>query len=670
MTSPAATGSRARAFVTRVWPLLALAGLTVGIVVWARYTIFPAYSWNRDEPVYAWHASVLRSGALAAPDGFAPEFFRPWLSAARDGELFSQYTMGWPLVLVAGELAFGSPTAALAFGAVLAVLGTYAFARELTGDRGLALTAGMLMALSPIIPIQGGVYLGYLFTLGLGLLFATLALAGVRRVSPTRLVGAGLLLGWIFLTRPFDGVLWGAAVAGYLAWSNRRAWARLRRPAFWSAAGALPVVALTVWCNRRLTGRFTEFPITVADPLDKFGFGERRIMPGLDTVDYGIVFALKGTAKNGAVLPLFLAGAYVGLAVALLGLWRRRRDPTTVALAALIAIFPLGYFAFWGTTVSSYTSRISGPIYFVPLYAPLCILMASVVVDVFRRHRRAGAGLAAVLILSGLPFAIDRLAVSRAISEAQRPWRAAAEAIESFDDPSLVFVGESGRYLLFLDPYSANAPDLGGRVLYATDRGGHNLELIERYPERAVYREEASLHADDLGPREHPNTPKVRLTPLSVVHGEAVTLEARVENTSGEPAVVAVLEIDGRRERLVVATDSQRGDLYTLRWTLIRDTPRPSSSGPSSSGTTDLDAERDNVRTLGKEFGSVTVRVGFGGSAEDVVASSRQVLAYRIVGSTVQVLVPARAARLVDINGLDRWRPTFELAELAVEASP
>ena len=39
---------------------------------------------------------------LTPPDGGFPASFHPWLSGARDGVFFSQYTLGWPLVLFVG----------------------------------------------------------------------------------------------------------------------------------------------------------------------------------------------------------------------------------------------------------------------------------------------------------------------------------------------------------------------------------------------------------------------------------------------------------------------------------------------------------------------------------------------------------------------------------------
>ena len=84
------------------------------------------------------------------------------------------------------------------------------------------------------------------------------------------------------------------------------------------------------------------------------------------------------------------------MVVAAVGLWLRRRDraPRPPAIGA---VFPVGYFAFWGMHISSLTAKLSGPIYYIPLYAPLSILMAAAVVGAWRRRRALGVALAALL---------------------------------------------------------------------------------------------------------------------------------------------------------------------------------------------------------------------------------------------------------------------------------
>ncbi len=101
------------AWLRRHWPLLALAAGAVAVALLSRYLIYPAFSWNRDEATYLWQVDGLRVGRIFTTDGNAPLFFWPWLTGLRDGGFFSQYTVGWPLVLLAFDEVLGSPVLAL-----------------------------------------------------------------------------------------------------------------------------------------------------------------------------------------------------------------------------------------------------------------------------------------------------------------------------------------------------------------------------------------------------------------------------------------------------------------------------------------------------------------------------------------------------------------------------
>ena len=636
------------------WPLLALAALVAVLTVVARHLLFPAFSWNRDEPVYLWHMEVLRSGQLTSTDGGFPQFFRPWLSGAEDGVLFSQYTLGWPLALAAAATLLGTPSAALPIGAVLTVVGTYALARELTRDHKLSLVAAGVMAACPIVAIQGGTFLGYLFTTGLGLLFAASVLSGVRRSRPLRVVVAGALLGWIFLTRPFDAVLWGLAVVGYVAVTQRREWRRLVRSAVWLAAGLLPLVAAGLAYNAYVTGGPLEFPVTAVDPLDKYGFGRRRLMPSLGTLDYDIKEAAYGSAKNAFWLPMFLAGTYLGVLVALWGLWLRRRDRAAIALLAIAAVFPLGYFPFWGTSLSSSFAKYTGPFYFLPLYPPLSILIATALLAAWQRRRALGVALVAVLVLATVPLALDRFALVRRQSEAQLPWKEAAAAI---DGPALVFLAEDEPYLMSINPYASNYPDLEGEVLYATDRGAANLDLIEAMPDRRPVRQQASVSLFDLSPRPHPLELDVSVTTLEVLRGDEVALDVRATNTTASPTVLASLVVGGEvEERRTLSTSSERGDTHETSWVV-----RVPRADTSADGAVSLPDSR---------LGRISVVIGFGrdvrSAREHPVA--RQTFPYRIEGGTAELLLPAELDRNVWRTAGTDWARSLELPELDVQA--
>jgi hypothetical protein len=625
------------------WPAAVLAVVAALVALWARHRLFPAYSWNRDEPVYLWHVEILRSGQLTVGDGGHPELFHPWLSAHRDGTLFTQYTLGWPLVLLAFAVVTGSAANALLVGAALAVVGTYALGIELWRDRRRATLAGALMVASPILPIQGGAYLSYLFTLGLGLLFGVALLAGIRRRQRWRLVVAGALLGWIFLTRPYDAVLWGAAFAGYALLRDRARWKALVGPLVVCGLAALPLVALTLAYNQHVTGGWLTFPITVADPMDTFGFGPKRLMPTFEVVDYTVGKALRGTAKNAFFLPWFLVGSYVGLLAAAVGLWRARREPTTLALVLIGAVFPAGYFVFWGNHLSSLAARISGPIYFVPLYAPICLLIASVVLAWWTTRRRLAVALVAALVIGTVPAALSRFDVNRDVSLAQAPWR---ESVADLADPSLVFVADTAPYLLYLNPFSANTPTLDGRIVYATADSPSMLDLIASMPDRTPYLQRASLPAQETGPREDPNPLAVSLTPVEVRRGSALTLAVALDPTADDGVAsihVQAGELDTTRTVAAGAGGSE--DRFVLS---------PAGDGPASGL-----AER----------GAIRVTVGYGATEAEAARSPRllQEIQYRVVDGTIEALLPLTQLRNVLVGTQRQWRHDTGPSELHVD---
>lgn len=615
------------------WPAAALAVLAALVALWARHELFPAYSWNRDEPVYLWHVEALRGGRLAPTDGGYPSLFQPWLSARGEGVIFTQYTLGWPLVLLAAEVVTGSAGAALLIGAALAVIGTYTFGLEVLGDRRIATAGAALMVASPILAVQGGVYLSYLFTLGLGLIAGALMLSGIRLERASRLIAAGGLIGWIFLTRPYDALLWGAAFAAFAVIRHRDRTADAAKAVAATAASALPLVVAALAYNRYVTGSWLQFPITAADPMDTFGFGNKRLMPTFEIVDYDLAKAVKATAKNAFLLPWFLAGTYVGLAAALLGLWRRRRQQATIALLLVCLVFPAGYFVFWGNHLSSMAARISGPIYFIPLYAPICLLMASVLVDLWARRRVAALALLAALVVATVPAAVTRFQVNREISTEQAAWR---DSVEGIEGEALVFVADTAPYLLYLNPFSSNGPDLDDRILYASDSGPEMLDLIAEMPARRPYLQQGSVAAQDIGPRENPPALDVSLRSIEVRRGPNLTLEVSV---SGMPA---------RSQGRLVLTSGAETHVVDL-------TPRDEVI------EIDLVKLERSDGLLVADRGTITITLDAGGP------TARLDLFYRMVDGEIEVLLPAASYRFVAVERGYDWRRTTSLDELRVE---
>ncbi|HVF33553.1 MAG TPA: hypothetical protein VM933_11010 [Acidimicrobiales bacterium] len=615
---------------------LALGGLVVLAVAASALVgalVFPAFSWNRDEPVYLWQVELLRSGHLVGSDGGEPGFFRPWLTAAVDGTLVSQYTLGWPLVLLGATVVFSTSRPAVAFGTVLAVVGVYAFATVAFGDRRTSLVAAGLFLACPVVLVQSGTFLGYLFTLGVGLLFLAALVHGVRTARPPLLVAAGVLVGWVFLTRPLDAVLWALAGAVSVAVEHRRSWRALVPAAGWVVIGAVPLAVLALAYNARVTGDPTTFPITAADPLDTLGFGLRRIMPANLPVDFGLVQALKGSGRNGLNVPVFLVGGVLGLVAAGAGLWLRRRDPGAWLAVAVAAVFPLGYFPFWGIFLSAAYAEYSGPYYYLPVFAPLCLLAAVALVRLFEQRRILGLAACAALAVVDVPLAAWHLDRNRDISVAQEPWRDSTDALAG---DVLVFVADSGPYLLFSNPYATNGAHLDDRVLFAADRGARNLDLIERRPTRTPYLQRSSKPTWRLLEYDRPVEPTITLTPIEVVRSSAIGIRATIIDTEGAAAVSATLDDGTDVVGRSIAGPSRRGIEHTVEWTAgvapLTDAPAPF-----------------DLSLGGDRLGELTVTVGFGASPEEAAADPRlrHVVGYRRVGGEIEVLTPGWWERLV-----------------------
>ena len=339
------------------------------------------------------------------------------------------------------------------------------------------------------------------------------------------------------------------------------------------------------------------------------------------------------------------------MVVALVGLWLRRRQRSTLALLGLIAVFPVGYSVFWGIRLSSFYAFLSAPLYFLPAYVPFCILIATVIVAAWRRRRVVAVVLAAALVAVTVPFLVSRLDSNHAISESQAPWRDAADALR---DDSLVFVGSSGNFLMHLNPFSRNTPTLDGRVLYATDHPDEMLDLIAAYPDRRPYLELTSdPELADAFHHPYPDVPRISMVPLSVVRGREVSVRAHVTATKPGP-LVASLRVGDVRDTRVLATDARPGRVYETEW-------RVGDPSAAPAGAT--------VLPLAPGAGRIRVQVASPDSVDAPFARRHMVqrYSYRTVDGGVEVLNPPRKIVVGREDGERRSREAVALPGYEVD---
>jgi hypothetical protein len=649
-------GATPPSWIRRWWPLLTMIAIAMAMSVVVRRTIYPAFSWNRDEVTYLWQVSVLRGHHLFGADGGFPNFFQPWLTGANEHGFFSQYTIGWPAVMLVADVLFDNSAVAILVGVVALVAGTYAITRELTRDHTLALITTALVVVCPFFVVQSGVYLGYLFSTGVGLLFGASLLSGLRRDDWRRLVLAGALLGVILLTRPFDAVLWAAVFAIYAviaAFGREEAgrWRVLVRGALITGLVFLPFVVLTLAYNRAVTGSFTQFPFTAKEPLDTFGFGERRLLPHTPITSFSGTESVRGELRNAFYFPQFLVGAWLGVAVAIVGLWMRRRQRSTFAILGLLAVFPVGYSMFWGIRLSSYYAFLSAPLYFLPAYVPCCILIGTVILAVWRARRAWSIALCAALLVVTAPFLVSRLRSNHALSQSQEPWRTAAESIHR---DSLVFVASADHYLLHLNPFSRNTPVLDGLVLYATDQPTDMLDLIAAHPGRQPLLEVTSNpKLADAFHHPNPEVPDVTLVPLSVLRGRQFLVTARY-TAPHAGALVASLRVGATSVTRTLADDATPGAVYETSWRV----------GDAAAGAADA-----AVVPLPAPKGRFEVRVAMPADVAAPFAARHQLQrwSYRTVDGVTEVLNPSRRLVMRHVDGELVSREVLRFSNYAVE---
>ena len=85
---------------------------------------------------------------------------------------------------------------------------------------------------------------------------------------------------------------------------------------------------------------------------------------------------------------------------------------------------------------------------------------------------------------------------------------------------------------MFLNPYSANRGRLNGSALYAVDRGEQNFRLMDAYPGRTPYIQRTSVPPIGEVPNDHPQTPRITLTPIRVKSRARVGLRTRPSTAS------------------------------------------------------------------------------------------------------------------------------------------
>jgi hypothetical protein len=414
-----------------------------------------------------------------------------------------------------------------------------------SGERRVGVVAAIAFALSPFFIIQSGTYLPYVFQLLLELTFTTLLLSG-RRGSRARLITAGFVAAIAFWARPFDTAIFALPFVVLVGWELRGDLRLLGARAVTVFAGASPVLVLELVANAVTTGSPLRLPFTATGRLDTFGFGPRGVFTDL-TVPFTFKNGLQGLGSSVWWMPSWTFGGVILIGLALYGLWRRRDRPALRATAALAALVPLAYLAFWGAYAVTHLWRGAqtlGPFYEFPVIVPIVVLGACGIAHAYDHLPRKRSLL---LVATAAMVAWTAVALPPKIDENRdvtNDYRATQRVVRDLRlQNAILFLPLRGN-LGFLSPapFLENDPSLDQSVLYAEDRAGDDFLLLDRYPGRTAAQVSLVAHRDPV----HPAPAATRLTRVT---GATIPLHLRIDAAQDKP-VVAFLLVGRRRDAI------------------------------------------------------------------------------------------------------------------------
>ena len=370
-----------------------------------------------DDIVYLFQARIYADGLIALPIPPSTEAFDHYLMDTYGDAWFAVMFPGWPLALALGVLVkmpwIINPM--LAAGSILLL---HSIVTRMV-DRGTANFTILLMAVSPWYLSTSSTQLLHTFTYALILGAWVLLIKARNRPSNVLPLVAGALMGWLFLTRPLEGILIGTLTGLWLLF-NLRAHYQWKTVVLYSI-GAI-VVGITIFpYHLYLTGDLLVTPLNAyyeefwGPGSNALGFG-----PNIGAVpDWGSVDVYPGHSPVESLINAhqnlyevnssFLGWGGASLVfVFIFGLWGKWTKLSTAMMIVIFATIGL-YTLYW-----FYGGFYSGARYWFLTLVPLLMLTTFGITSSIREFERVipdakiapriSAGIALLCLCSVLVF--------------------------------------------------------------------------------------------------------------------------------------------------------------------------------------------------------------------------------------------------------------------------
>jgi hypothetical protein len=450
--------------------MAAISAAAFVVLAWMAADVLLRFPNSGDEYSYLLQARLWGEGRAWYPEHPLQPFFEFLHIRVLDGRVFSVFPPGWPAVILAAA-AVGIPAWLVnpVMGAA-AVPVYFAAARHWYGPR-VALAALVATLVSAFYLLNSASYYAHTFTLLMTLVFAASALAGSDRDSFALGAVAGAAFGAAFTARFFTALMCGLPFGLYHLRRNLRHW----RFAVGFAAGALPFLALFLWHNQALMGRWGVLPMSGFENYDSRWFQANLLTRGTEIALSNLWDFVLWTPP--AVLPLFAIAC------------TRRDGPARQhLLASVFLCLVAGYYIYVDTGGNRYGPRY----YFEAL--PFVVLPATWLAlrEGSWKEKSARARwysyLFALSVLLAVPASAWHAATFHTVVYERTDLYRLVE--RSALEDAIVFVATptgTRRPMAPMD-HTRNWGRYDGRVLFAIDLGAENARLMEAYPARAFYR--------------------------------------------------------------------------------------------------------------------------------------------------------------------------------------
>ena len=490
------------------WPVWAAAAFVLVFSTAYNILFFDRVPHIHDEACYLFQARMFLDGHLTVPSPCSPESF-DFPHMVNDGRWYSMYPPGFPLLLAVGLLVKAPWLVNPLLGA-FAILLLFLIGAEVY-DRTVGVLAAILGAISIWHLIMSATMMSHSASMAFNALFLLFVFRSLKKPTLINGLAAGLSLGFAYLSRPYNALVFALPFAAFLMWrSLRELKSRWRNALAFGLAVVFAAGAFLLY-NAATTGSpFLPGYIVAHGKEYAVIFGRPA------TLDYEFtpMFASEQILGNLNALNKYLFGwplSSLWLLLFTLAAVRNRPQEKWKDLLLFSGILSMliGFFFFWGTFV------MLGPRMFYDALPLLLLLSAKglreapvILASIVRRPGCAGwrkilAGVLAASTVYAFAVAFPRwVNPSRSGWYYERYGRDMAGASASVHNAvSALELHNAVVIMKFIyapltgfptgwwgSGFAYLTPGLDGDLIYANDRGeAQNLKLLRCHPGRSTY---------------------------------------------------------------------------------------------------------------------------------------------------------------------------------------